>query len=68
MILIASIMLTIVVAILALTIFIPMPIDELGTEESKPSCREIEQNDELYFDSDMYEWVQQCRIDNNTTR
>lgn len=61
-------MLTIVVAILALTIFIPMPIDELGMEESKPSCREIEQNDELYFDSDKYEWIQQCRIDNNTTR
>jgi hypothetical protein len=53
-------MLTIVAAILALSIVIPMPFDE-GTEESRPSCREIERNDEFYFESGKEEWVQDCR-------
>ena len=29
--------------------------------ESKPSCREIERNDELYFGSGKEEWVKECR-------
>ena len=47
----ASIMLSMIAAILALVTFTSAPSDPFATEESKPSCREIERNDELYFDA-----------------
>lgn len=51
-------MLTMVAAILALTIFIPMPIDELGT---KPDCKQVEKNDELYLGLGKGDCIQDCR-------
>jgi hypothetical protein len=54
-------MLTIVTAILALVTSISTSSDPFATEESKPSCREIERNDELYFESGKEEWIQECR-------
>lgn len=56
-------MLTLVAAILALVTSISTPSDPFATEESKPSCREIERNDELYFGSDKEEWIKDCRTE-----
>jgi hypothetical protein len=52
-----------IAAILALVTFTSASSDPFATEESKPSCREIERNDELYFDSGKEEWVKECRIE-----
>jgi hypothetical protein len=59
-------MMDMVIAVLALTIIVPFPFDELGP---KLDCREIEKNDELYFGSGMGEWVRECRNEmvNNLT-
>jgi hypothetical protein len=51
-------MIDIVIAVLALTIFVPLPFDELG---SQLDCSEIEKNEDLYFGSGRGEWVQECR-------
>ena len=61
MIVLVSIMLSMIAAILALVTFTSAPSDPFATEESKPTCREIEQNDELYFGSGKEEWVKECR-------
>ena len=63
MILTASIMLSMTAAILALVTFTSASSDPFATEESKPSCREIERNDELYFGSGKEEWVNECRTE-----
>jgi hypothetical protein len=55
-------MLTMFAAILALVTFVSTPSDPFATE-SKPSCREIERNDELYFGSGKEEWVKECRTE-----
>jgi hypothetical protein len=54
-------MLAIDVAILALISLVSTLSDPFGTDESKPDCREIEKNDELYLEFRWAEWIQECR-------
>ena len=50
-------------AVLALVTFTYASSDPFAAEESKPSCAEIEQNDQFYFDSGKEDWVKQCRTE-----
>jgi biopolymer transport protein ExbD len=50
LILTAIIILTMIFANLALVTLTYASSDPFATEESKPSCAEIERNDDLYFD------------------
>lgn len=63
LILTATIMLGMIFAILALVTFTYASSDPFATEESKPSCAEIERNDDLYFDLGREDWVKQCRTE-----
>jgi hypothetical protein len=56
-------MLTMFAAILALVTFVSTPSDPFAATESKPSCREIERNDELYFGAGKEEWIRECRTE-----
>ena len=49
-------------AILGLFTLVSTPNDPFAAE-SKPSCREIERNDEFYFGSGKEEWVKECRTE-----
>ena len=63
LILTATIMLSVISAVLALVTFTYAFNDPLATEESKPSCEEIERNDDLYFDLGKEDWLKQCRTE-----
>jgi len=56
-------MLTMFAALIALATFVSTSNDPFEATESKPSCSEIEQNDELYFGSGKEEWVKECRTE-----
>ena len=55
-------MLTMAAAILSFVAFVSTPSDPFASE-SKPSCREIERNDEFYFGAGKEEWVKECRTE-----
>jgi len=59
----ATIILSVISALLAPVTFIYASSDPFATEESKPSCAEIERNDDLYFDLGKEDWVKQCRTE-----
>ena len=63
LILTGTIMLIMISAILALVNFTYASSDPFATEESKPSCAEIERNDDLYFDLGKEDWLKQCRTE-----
>ena len=63
MILIGSITLSTIAAIPALVTFIFASNDPFATEGSKPSCKEIQLNDELYYESGKEKWVTECRTE-----
>ena len=55
-------MLTMFAALLALVTFVSTPSDPFAIE-SKPNCREIERNDELYFGAGKEKWIRECRTE-----
>ena len=59
----ATMMLSVISAVLALVTFTFASSDPFATGEPKPSCAEIERNDELYFDSGKEDWIKQCRTE-----
>ena len=63
LILTTTIMLSMISAVLALVTFTFASSDPFATEASKPSCAEIERNDDLYFDLGKEDWVKQCRTE-----
>ena len=63
LILTAIIILSMIFANLSLVTLTYASSDPFATEESKPSCAEIERNDDLYFDLGKEDWVKQCRTE-----
>ena len=59
----AALMLSIIFANLALITLAYASNDPFALKESKPSCEEIERNDQFYFDSGKEDWVKECRTE-----